>query len=407
MEIADTPLTYPVPPLPRGWRVAAVHAGIKRNASREDVTLVVSDRPATAAGVYTTNLVFAAPVALDRGRTPGGGFRGVVINSGNANACTGSRGLDDARRMAEIAGREAGGSGQEFLVLSTGVIGEFLPMPTVERGIVAAAASLAGDERAALTAARGMMTTDTRPKMAGGSLRAEGVSCTVFGMAKGAAMIGPRLATMLGVVLTDAALAPADAQRLLVAAAEETFNCVSVDGHMSTNDTVLLLANGAAGGQVLGGAGLEAFGATLLEVCRFLAREMADDGEGATHVMRIEVSGAADRAAARQIARTVADSPLVKTAIHGADPNWGRIVSAAGYAGVALDPARVVLKLNGTLLFQAGSPVPFDADAVSASIRNQRETLIELTVGDGPGRIRFYSSDLTADYVHLNADYHT
>jgi len=407
MSIADTPVTYPIPPLPRGWRMAAVHAGIKRNALREDVTLVASDRPATAAGVYTTNLVFAAPVALDRSRTPGTGFRGVVINSGNANACTGTRGLDDAKQMATLAGHELGATGEQMLVLSTGIIGEFLPMPTVEKGIKAAVGCLAGDEKAALTAARGMMTTDTRPKMAGGTFTADGVACTVFGMAKGAAMIGPRLATMLGVVVTDAALDPADAQRLLAAAAEETFNCVSVDGHMSTNDTVLLLANGAAGGPLLAGSGLEAFARTLHSVCEFLAREMADDGEGATHVMRIEVTGAASRDAARQIARTIADSPLVKTAVHGADPNWGRIVSAAGYSGIVFDPAQVVLRVNRTLLFKAGSPVPFDADAVSASIRDHRETLIDLVVGSGPGRIRFYSSDLTADYVHLNADYHT
>ncbi len=407
MFVTDTPLRHPVPSLPRGYRLGAVHAGIKRNASREDVTLVVSDRPAAAAGVYTTNLVYAAPVALDRSRTPGRGLRGVVINSGNANACTGSRGLDDARRMAEVAGRELGVAGEAMLVMSTGIIGEFLPMATVEQGIAAAAAVLGDDEQAAVTAARGMMTTDTRPKIAGARFSADGTACTVFGMAKGAAMIGPKLATMLGVVITDAALEPGDAQRLLAAAAEETFNCVSVDGHMSTNDTVLFLANGAAGGGPLQGAGLEACGRTLHAVCESLAREMADDGEGATHVMRIEVTGAAGRDAARQIARTIADSPLVKTAVHGADPNWGRIVSAAGYSGVAFDPARLVLRLNGTLLFQAGAPVSFDAATVSASIQGNRETLIELAVGDGPGRIRFHSSDLTADYVRLNADYHT
>jgi glutamate N-acetyltransferase / amino-acid N-acetyltransferase len=407
MSVSETPVRLPIPPLPRGYRMGAVHAGIKRNATREDVTLVVSDVPATAAGVYTTNLVFAAPVALDRSRTPGRGFRGVVINSGNANACTGSRGLDDARTMAALAGRAIGADGESILVLSTGIIGEFLPMATVAAGIDAAAARLGSDDAAAVTAARGMMTTDTRPKMAGGTFAAEGTTATVFGMAKGAAMIGPKLATMLGVVMTDAALEPADAQRLLSDAVEETFNCVSVDGHMSTNDTVLFLANGAAGGPPLRGAGLEACGRTLHVVCESLAREMADDGEGATHVMRIEVTGAVSRDAARQIARTIADSPLVKTAVHGADPNWGRIVSAAGYAGVPFDPGRAVLRVNGTRLFDQGAPVPFDADAVSASIRDHRETLIELSVGEGPGRIRFHSSDLTADYVHLNADYHT
>jgi len=407
MTITDTPIRLPIPPLPRGFRVAAVHAGIKRNASREDVTLVASDLPATAAGVYTTNLVYAAPVAYDRSLTPGRNFRGVAINSGNANACTGARGLDDARAMAAAAGELIGAAADEVLVLSTGIIGEFLPLEKITRGLEQAAARLAADDDAVVTAARGMMTTDTRPKLAGSTFTADGTTYTLFGMAKGAAMIGPRLATMLGVVLTDAAIEPADAERLLREAAETSFNCVSVDGHMSTNDTVLLLANGAAGGGTLHGAGLEAFGKAVSAACETLAREMADDGEGATHVMRIEVTGCATRDAARQVARTIADSPLVKTAVHGADPNWGRIVSAAGYSGVRFDPTQVRLRLNGTLLFQAGAPVPFDADAVSSSIKAARETLIELELGAGPGAIRFYSSDLTAEYVHLNADYHT
>jgi len=407
MTITDTPIRLPIPPLPRGFRVAAVHAGIKRNASREDVTLVASDLPATAAGVYTTNLVYAAPVAYDRSLTPGRNFRGVAINSGNANACTGARGLDDARAMAAAAGKLIGAAADEVLVLSTGIIGEFLPLEKITRGLEQAAVRLAADDDAVVTAARGMMTTDTRPKLAGSTFAADGTTYTLFGMAKGAAMIGPRLATMLGVVLTDAAIEPADAERLLREAAETSFNCVSVDGHMSTNDTVLLLANGAAGGGTLHGAGLEAFGKALSAACETLAREMADDGEGATHVMRIEVTGCATRDAARQVARTIADSPLVKTAVHGADPNWGRIVSAAGYSGVRFDPTQVRLRLNGTLLFQAGAPVPFDAEAVSSSIKAARETLIELELGAGPGAIRFYSSDLTAEYVHLNADYHT
>jgi glutamate N-acetyltransferase/amino-acid N-acetyltransferase len=300
-----------------------------------------------------------------------------------------------------------GATADEVLVLSTGIIGEFLPLEKIGRGLERAATALGSDDDAAVRAARGMMTTDTRPKLAGGTFNAAGTTYTLFGMAKGAAMIGPRLATMLGVVLTDAAIEPADAQRLLRAAAETSFNCVSVDGHMSTNDTVLLLANGAAGGSPLRGAGLEAFGAALTAACESLAWEIADDGEGATHVLRIEVRGCASREDARTVARAIADSPLVKTAVHGADPNWGRIVSAAGYAGVRFDPAAVRLRLNGTLLFEAGAPVRFDGDAVSAAIKASRETLIELDVGSGPGQIRFYSSDLTADYVHLNADYHT
>lgn len=407
MPIAETPLRLPIPPLPRGWSLAGVHAGLKRNPTREDVALVVSDRPATAAGVYTTNLVCAAPVIFDRARTPGTGFRAVAINSGNANACTGSRGLADAGHMAALTAGLVGSGEESVLVLSTGVIGEFLPMATLERGLATVAGRLASDADAVVHAARGMMTTDTRPKLAGSSFDADGRACTLFGMAKGAAMVGPRLATMLGVLLTDAPLDPADAQRLLRATADRTFNCVSVDGHTSTNDTVLLLANGAAGGAPLSGRALDAFAAALEQACEALAREIADDGEGATHVLRIEVRGCRSRDDARRIARTVGDSPLVKTAVCGADPNWGRIVSAAGYAGVPFDPARLQLRLNGTLLFRAGAPVAFDGDAVSASIRDHRETLIELDLEEGEESIRFYSSDLTAEYVHLNADYHT
>jgi len=407
MPIAETPLRLPIPPLPRGWSLAGTHAGLKRNPTREDVALVVSDRPATAAGVYTTNLVCAAPVVFDRARTPGTGFRAVAINSGNANACTGSRGLADAARMAALTAGLVGSGEESVLVLSTGVIGEFLPMATLERGLATVAGRLASDADAVVHAARGMMTTDTRPKLAGSSFDADGRACTLFGMAKGAAMVGPRLATMLGVLLTDAPLDPADAQRLLRATADRTFNCVSVDGHTSTNDTVLLLANGAAGGAPLSGPALDTFAAALEQACEALAREIADDGEGATHVLRIEVRGCRSRDDARRIARTVGDSPLVKTAVCGADPNWGRIVSAAGYAGVPFDPARLQLRLNGTLLFRAGAPVSFDGDAVSASIRDHRETLIELDLEEGAESIRFYSSDLTAEYVHLNADYHT
>ncbi len=407
MPINETPTKLPIPPLPKGFRAAGVHAGLKRNPTREDISLIVSDLPATAAGVYTTNLVFAAPVAYDRARTPGTGFRAVAINSGNANACTGSRGLDDARAMARAAAERVGVAEEGVLVLSTGIIGEFLPLEKIRAGLGVVAGRLGTDDESLVTAARGMMTTDTRPKLSGSRFEAGGDTITLTGIAKGAAMVGPRMATMLGIVMTDAAILPADAQRLLRDATEETFNCVSVDGHTSTNDTVLFLANGAARGTPLSGKDLDRCGRALHEACETLAREIADDGEGATHVLRIEMSGCGSRDAARQIARTVADSPLVKTAICGADPNWGRIVSAAGYAGVPFDPDKLRLKLNGTLLFERGSPVAFDAAKVSESIRSARETLIEIDLASGPAGIRFYSSDLTAEYVRLNADYHT
>jgi glutamate N-acetyltransferase/amino-acid N-acetyltransferase len=220
-------------------------------------------------------------------------------------------------------------------------------------------------------------------------------------------MIGPNMATMLGLVMTDATVSYDALREMLREVVDQSFNCISVDGHVSTNDTVLLLANGAAGGPPLVGADLAAFQELLQQTCAELARMIPADGEGATHLIDIEVSGCKTRDAARQIARAVADSPLVKTAIHGADPNWGRIVSAAGYAGIEFDPAQVNLDLNGFALYRDGAPVEFDAMAVSQSIRENRETKIALQFGEGEGATRFWSADLTAEYVHLNADYTT
>ena len=233
--------------VPEGYRLAAVYCGVKRNTSKLDLTLVVSDRPAIAAGVYTQNRVFAAPVALDRSRTPASDIRAVVINSGNANACTGERGLRDAEEMARLAAGTCGASEQQALVMSTGVIGAFLPMDKITEGIRAAAAKLSNTDDALAEAARGIMTTDTTPKLFGRQFKLGGRNVRIAGMAKGAAMIGPNMATMLGLVLTDAALDSASAQKALSEIVDETFNCIHVDGHMSTNDTVLLLANGAVG----------------------------------------------------------------------------------------------------------------------------------------------------------------
>lgn len=393
--------------VPKGYRVAGVHTGVKRDARKQDLTLVVSDHPAVAAGVYTQNLVYAAPVALDRERTPSDRIRVVVANSGNANACTGPRGLEDARTMARLAAQAVGAEEDQALVLSTGIIGVYLPLDLIARGIEAAAAQLASDEDALVPAARGMLTTDTVHKLAGRTATVGGREIQVTGMAKGAAMMGPNMATMLAVIFTDAPLDKATVDRSLKAAVRDTFNCISVDGHMSTNDTVLLLANGAAGGEPFSGKELAAFDRVLGEVCVDLAKSIPADGEGATHLITLEIAGCADRDTALQIAKTVANSPLVKTAITGADPNWGRIVSAAGYSGVPFDPAGVTLRVNGFMLYRGGSPVDFDAKAVSDSIRQNRDTLIQLDFSEGEGRTRFWTTDLTTEYVRLNADYHT
>jgi glutamate N-acetyltransferase/amino-acid N-acetyltransferase len=393
--------------VPKGFSMAGVHCRLKRDPQKPDFTLIASDTPCAAAGVYTQNLVCAAPVQLDRERTPAGNIRCVAICSGVANACTGERGLRDAEQMAKMAALACGAKEDEALVLSTGVIGQFLPMDKIEQGISAAAVKLGTSEACMLSAAKGMLTTDTVHKMFGRTVTIDGIEYAIMGFAKGAAMMGPNMATMLAVVITDAPLAPVAAQHALTAATSDSFNCISVDGHTSTNDSVLLLANGAAGGKPLSGENFEKFLTVLEEVCIDLARSIPADGEGATHLIELEIHGAATRESALELAKTVANSPLVKTAITGADPNWGRIVSAAGYAGVPLDPNGVTLKVNGHLLYENGAPVDFNATDVSKSIADNRDTLIQLYFSEGKAFRRFWTTDLTAEYIRLNADYHT
>ena len=395
--------------LPIGYRAAGVYSGVKRSDAKLDLSLVVSDRPAVAAAVYTKNLVCAAPVKIDRERTPSDSIRVVAINSGVANACTGDQGDADARQMAAWAADAVGARSEEALVMSTGVIGSMLPMDKIHAGIQAAAKQLGDDEQSLDNAARGIMTTDTVPKLRGREVTIGGVPTRITGMAKGAAMIGPNMATMLSLIMTDAPLRKQDAQSALVDAVDESFHCISVDGHMSTNDTVILLANGASSASLgpLSGKSLEDFRTTLFEVCEDLAQSIPADGEGATHLITVEVHGCRSRQDALKISKTIADSPLVKTAIAGADPNWGRIVSAAGYAGVQFDPSKVTLYVNGLLLYERGAPVDFDGDAVARSIGAERDTSIVLILEEGKTSARFWTTDLTAEYVRLNADYHT
>jgi glutamate N-acetyltransferase/amino-acid N-acetyltransferase len=393
--------------LPQGFRAAGVCCGVKRSG-KLDLSLVVSDRPAVAAGVYTKNLVCAAPVTVDRQRTPSETIRVVAINSGVANACTGDQGIADALQMAAWAAEAVGGRSEQALVMSTGVIGSMLPMEKIRAGIQKATAELSDDEPALENAARGIMTTDTVPKIRGREVTLGGVPTRITGIAKGAAMIGPNMGTMLSLIMTDASIRVKDAQSALTDAMEESFHCISVDGHMSTNDTVILMANGAGGAaEPLSGKGLDDFRSTLFEVCEDLAQSIPADGEGATHLITVEVHGCRSRQDALRIGKTIADSPLVKTAIAGADPNWGRIVSAAGYAGIKFDPSKVSLHLNGLLLYERGAPVDFDADVVSKSIAADRDTSIVLILEEGKACARFWTTDLTAEYVRLNADYHT
>jgi glutamate N-acetyltransferase/amino-acid N-acetyltransferase len=391
--------------LARGYRYAGVHAGLRADPHRLDLALIVSDGPAAAAGVFTQNRVCAAPVKICRERLPTKEARGVVICSGNANACTGERGLDDARRMTAVAAQALDCRAEQVLVCSTGVIGRHLPMDVIEPGIRKATRRIEPSPSALENAARAILTTDTKIKVRTRTLSVDGAEIRLTGFAKGAAMIGPNMATLLAFLLTDAVVAPDDLTSLAGHAAERSFNCISVEGHTSTNDTLLLFANGQ--GPKLRGAALAQFRQSATEVCAELAQAMIDDAEGATHRVTIEVTGLRTDVEARRIAKTVAESALVKTALFGADPNWGRIVSAAGYAGVEFDENQLSLWLGETLLYEAGTPKPFDAAAVSAWMKEHRDLHMRLHFTLGAGRCTFWTCDLTYDYVRLNAEYTT
>jgi glutamate N-acetyltransferase/amino-acid N-acetyltransferase len=393
--------------LARGYRFAGVPCGIRPNSDpeRRDLALVVSDTPAAAAGVFAQNRVLAAPVRLCREVLPTDQARGVVICSGNANACTGRQGLDDARRMAALSADAVCCRPEQILVCSTGVIGRLLPMDRVAEGIRDAARRLATGAAALDRAAHAILTTDTRIKVSTRAVSAGGGEVRLTGFAKGAAMIGPNMATLLAFVFSDAAVSAGHLHLLARQAAEETFNGISVEGHTSTNDTLLLFANGA--GTPLSGTDLEAFDRAATEVCADLARDIAADAEGASHLIRIDVEGLRDDAEARRVAKAVADSALVKTAVFGADPNWGRIVSAAGYAGVAFEEEQLSLWLGDLLLYQAGVPQPFDAADASRYLKDNRDISMRLRFTLGEGRCTFWTCDLGYEYVRLNAEYTT
>jgi glutamate N-acetyltransferase/amino-acid N-acetyltransferase len=392
--------------IPRGFKASAVKAGIKPSGGL-DLALLAADGECAAAGTFTTNRVCAAPVRWCRDRLPADDIRAIVINAGNANAATGAQGLANAARTAALAGELLACRAEQVLVASTGVIGHQLPMDRLVEGLRRAGRGLSADEEAFRAASQAILTTDTRPKVVSLEYRGEGSRFSLLGLAKGAAMIGPRMATMLAFLLTDAPVWPSDLQPILSEAVEDSFNCVSVEGHTSTNDTVLILSSTAATEPVLLGAELSAFAGMVRSACESLGRMMADDGEGSTHAITIDVEGCSDRDEARSIARAVADSPLVKTAIHGADPNWGRIVSAAGYAGVPFDESELSLWINAVPVYESGAPTSYDAPGLSAQIRSNRDVHLRLLLTRGDARIRFWTCDLTGEYVRLNADYTT
>ena len=400
--------------IPKGFRFGAVKAGLKASG-RPDFALIVADEPASAAAVFTANRVIAAPLIVDKENLSAtdGRVRVAAINAGNANCAAGEAGLRAARETCAAVARTFGCCAEEVFPSSTGIIGVPLPAEKLIAVLPELAASVGSEPSHFSAAAHAILTTDLVEKMAFARLHLKGtdgsareVRIAAFG--KGSGMIHPQLvphATMLVYVLTDAAIEPADLGGYLQAAVEVSFNRISVDGDTSTNDTVLLLASGAGGVKI--GAGDAPFAAALTEVCTSLARQVVSDGEGASHLVELRISGASSDADALRVAKTIAHSPLVKTAWAGCDPNWGRLVAAIGYSGAQVDPARIDIRFGELEICRdGGRATEFDEASAHAYI-SQREFSIEIELHQGHGSCVFWTTDLTAQYIHINADYST
>jgi glutamate N-acetyltransferase/amino-acid N-acetyltransferase len=387
----------------RGFLASGIHCGIRRD--HPDLALVLSQREAAAAALFTSNRVQAAPVVLSRAalEASGGRARAILVNSGNANACTGDPGDRAARRSVEALAALLEVSPGKVLVASTGVIGQPLPIQRLLEGLPRAVAALSVEGGAA--AAEAILTTDTRSKESARRVAGPRGAYVIGGMAKGSGMIHPDLATTLAFVTTDAAIAPGLLDAVLRRAAASSFNRLSVDGDTSTNDTIAVLANGASGLDV-DAATAEGFERALTEVLVELARAVARDGEGATRLITVRVTGAAGESDALAVARTIAGSLLVKTAVHGADANWGRIVAAAGRAGVALHPEALAVKINGLVVLSPGFLSDYDEQEASARL-DRDEVVLEVDLGAGTAEATTWTCDLTSGYIDINAHYRT
>ena len=389
----------------QGFLAGATYAGLKTYAEDKlDLGMILSEAPCAVAGVFTKNTIISSTVTLNRERVARGVTRGLVVNAGIANTCVGEQGLIDAKDMAAAAAQELGVEAEDVLVCSTGVIGVELPMSLIRTGVTQIQLSTAGGH----DLARAMMTTDTRPKEVAVTFQVDGRQAHLGGVAKGSGMIHPNMATMLSFIATDAAVEPQFLQETLREVADDTFNTLTVDGDSSTNDTVLVMANGLAGNSPIGAGSPDAatFKEALSAVCVHLTRELARDGEGATKLIIVDVAGAKDKADARLAARTVASSNLVKTAVYGADPNWGRLMMALGRSGAAAAESKVDLFVNGVCIMEQGKPIPFHRDAVVALMRGP-EVTFRLQLNLGEGQATAWGCDLTEDYVVINSAYTT
>ncbi len=389
----------------QGFRAAAVKSGI-RGKDRLDLGLIVSDRPAAVAGVFTTSLVKAAPVLLDQARCKGGRAQAILVNSGIANACTGEEGMRLARLTTAMAADALNISEELVQVCSTGIIGQQLELACFQRGIPKAAQSLRADGLDEV--ARAIMTTDTVKKTAVRTALVDGKPVRLAGMAKGAGMIMPNMATMLAFILTDAKISPDLLQRLLKKSVAATFNAITVDGDTSTNDTVLLLANGMAEHPPLAEErpeALAAFAAALTDLCRELALMIVRDGEGATKLVTVRVRGARSEAEADRAARAVANSNLVKTAFFGEDANWGRIIAALGRSGAIFEQSRVDIAFDGVFMVRSGLGQGAEAEKEATAVLRKREFAVTIDLHAGEGEKEIHTCDFSLDYVKINADY--
>ena len=391
---------------PRGFKAAGVKAGIKKSG-REDVAVIYSEVPAAAAAVFTTNSMAAAPVVVSRDNIKGGLLSAIVVNSGCANACTGERGLADARTMVSQTAELLNVSPQSILVSSTGVIGVPLPMDKVRDGISRAVVELSPDGHE--SAMQAIMTTDTFAKKAAYEFSLDGKAVRIAGIAKGAGMIHPNMATMLSYITTDANISAPLLEEALKHAVDLTFNMITVDGDTSTNDTLCIMANGQAGNRLIdsiNSADYQDFLAALETVCRYLAQQVVRDGEGATKFLEITVKGARNFAEGKQAAMSIAKSPLVKTAFFGEDPNWGRILCAVGYSGIDADPARTSLAIGGVTIVRAGLGASFD-EAALRQVMSAKDITIEVELGLGEAQATVWTCDFSYEYVKINGEYHT
>ena len=396
--------------LPLGFRWSAVRAGIKASG-KPDLALAVCDGPAEAGVMYTSNQVVAAPIIVGRRHlaATGGKVSAVVVNAGNANCATGEPGIEACHKSCVAVADAMGCVFDEIFPSSTGIIGVPLPVEKLVAAVPVAKAALGNGAESAEAFATAILTTDMKLKVAQESFEIDGKTVNLFGCAKGAGMIGPQLvphATMLVYLFTDIAACSEHLTAMLAAAVKSSFDCISIDGDMSTNDTALLLASGKSGVAAQGEA-VPLFEAALQRVCDALAYKIVDDGEGVTHVVTLEISGAASHEDALAIAKTIATSPLCKTAWSSADPNWGRLLAAAGRAGVAFDPAQVLITIGGLPVFEYGVRAEAFDEAATHTAMSEREYTIVIQMGRGPGRARFVTCDLTQEYVSINADYST